>query len=216
MRELDSRVQNDAKVLDKKQIEYLAILKLMKEKKEVGSRGDPNALLEEINRVQKEMLANSAEKREIATQLFEMIEDISIKIEEDIKKLEEDIKQNNPDAFEPNQDKAVGDYTGRKKKRHDYKSESKLKSIKAAAIEEKIGAATTNSKEHGSSDHYCICKQPSYGEMIKCDNPLCSVEWFHVPCVGVNPKNMPKVWYCKDCQALLKNKYANLLVRSSS
>ncbi|KAF7238128.1 Inhibitor of growth protein 4 [Varanus komodoensis] len=35
---------------------------------------------------------------------------------------------------------------------------------------------------------YCLCHQVSYGEMIGCDNPDCSIEWFHFACVGLTTK----------------------------
>jgi len=50
---------------------------------------------------------------------------------------------------------------------------------------------------------YCICNEPSFGEMIACDNENCSIEWFHCQCVGVSDsnreKNKDKKWYCPDC-----------------
>ncbi|XP_021636017.2 PHD finger protein ING1 isoform X2 [Hevea brasiliensis] len=51
---------------------------------------------------------------------------------------------------------------------------------------------------------YCFCQQVSYGEMVACDNPHCTIEWFHFGCVGL--KEQPKgKWYCSDC-ASLKNR----------
>ena len=44
---------------------------------------------------------------------------------------------------------------------------------------------------------YCFCNYISYGNMIKCDNPLCKREWFHFHCVGL--KNQPKgKWFCSE------------------
>ncbi|XP_021608635.1 PHD finger protein ING1 isoform X2 [Manihot esculenta] len=48
---------------------------------------------------------------------------------------------------------------------------------------------------------YCFCQQVSYGEMVACDNPHCTIEWFHFGCVGL--KEQPKgKWYCSDCAAV--------------
>ena len=44
---------------------------------------------------------------------------------------------------------------------------------------------------------YCLCRGPSRGNMIKCENESCPIEWFHYECVGL--KVAPKVWYCRDC-----------------
>ena len=44
---------------------------------------------------------------------------------------------------------------------------------------------------------YCWCQQPSFGDMIACDNEKCPREWFHYACVGIS--KVPKgKWYCSD------------------
>ena len=52
---------------------------------------------------------------------------------------------------------------------------------------------------------YCLCNQVSYGEMICCDNPSCSIEWFHYGCVGITEAPRGK-WYCPQCVAQMKKK----------
>ena len=33
---------------------------------------------------------------------------------------------------------------------------------------------------------WCICRKPSFGDMIGCDNVLsCKLEWYHFPCVNI-------------------------------
>ncbi|KAL1947515.1 hypothetical protein VTO73DRAFT_13239 [Trametes versicolor] len=50
---------------------------------------------------------------------------------------------------------------------------------------------------------YCFCNQVSFGDMIACDNPTCTREWFHIGCVGLT--KIPKGnWYCRECAALRK------------
>ena len=46
---------------------------------------------------------------------------------------------------------------------------------------------------------YCYCQQPEgTSEIIGCDNPECSIEWFHTNCLKL--KDIPKgKWYCPDC-----------------
>jgi len=46
---------------------------------------------------------------------------------------------------------------------------------------------------------YCNCKQISYGEMIRCDNNSCQIEWFHFACVDLTTKPKGK-WYCPKCR----------------
>ena len=50
---------------------------------------------------------------------------------------------------------------------------------------------------------YCFCNQVSFGDMIACDNPNCSREWFHYPCVGLQSPPKGK-WYCRECEPLMK------------
>jgi len=50
---------------------------------------------------------------------------------------------------------------------------------------------------------YCYCQGPEEGTMIACDNPQCSIEWFHKSCLQMStlPKGRAK-WYCPDCRKL--------------
>ena len=52
---------------------------------------------------------------------------------------------------------------------------------------------------------YCYCRLPEDGTMIGCDNPDCSIEWFHIECLKLPraPKGKSK-WYCLDCSKLPK------------
>ena len=46
---------------------------------------------------------------------------------------------------------------------------------------------------------YCFCGENKPGRMIGCDNPNCTIEWFHYSCVGI--KRKPKgEWFCKNCK----------------
>lgn len=56
---------------------------------------------------------------------------------------------------------------------------------------------------------YCICRQPSFGNMIACDNKECpNGEWFHYKCVGLLNRvealqysKGRKRWYCsQECR----------------
>jgi len=46
---------------------------------------------------------------------------------------------------------------------------------------------------------YCLCGQVAYGRMICCDNDLCTLKWYHFPCMSLtrNPKGK---WYCPHCR----------------
>lgn len=47
---------------------------------------------------------------------------------------------------------------------------------------------------------YCICNKPSAGNMVGCDNPDCTIEWFHFECVGLKAEPEGE-WYCPLCVA---------------
>ena len=52
------------------------------------------------------------------------------------------------------------------------------------------------SDPHGPT--YCICQRVEYGLMIGCDNPNCSVKWFHFGCIGLESIPQEK-WLCPLC-----------------
>ncbi|KAJ7431844.1 hypothetical protein B0H11DRAFT_2261396 [Mycena galericulata] len=54
---------------------------------------------------------------------------------------------------------------------------------------------------------YCYCDQVSFGEMIACDDPHCTMEWFHLSCtnLGTAPEGRKK-WFCDACKLRKKGK----------
>ena len=48
---------------------------------------------------------------------------------------------------------------------------------------------------------WCYCNQPSYGNMIGCDNEACTIEWFHYDCLRIRCPPKGK-WYCPSCKKL--------------
>ena len=44
---------------------------------------------------------------------------------------------------------------------------------------------------------YCWCHGEEAGRMVACDNPHCTIEWFHFNCVGLARKPRGK-WFCSD------------------
>lgn len=71
----------------------------------------------------------------------------------------------------------------------------------------KVSTNSDNSEMDMSDDVelalYCVCQQPSFGEMVACDGPDCqSGEWFHVSCVGLREgEARTGQWFCPDCLA---------------
>ena len=61
----------------------------------------------------------------------------------------------------------------------------------------------SSSTESSDKPVYCYCRQPedSDRDMIGCDNPGCSIEWYHYTCLKI--KTAPKgKWYCPTCRLL--------------
>jgi hypothetical protein len=48
---------------------------------------------------------------------------------------------------------------------------------------------------------YCTCNRVSFGSMIACDNSSCSIEWFHLDCIGLTAPPKGK-WFCTKCSVL--------------
>jgi hypothetical protein len=44
---------------------------------------------------------------------------------------------------------------------------------------------------------YCWCEGGESGKMVACDNPQCTIEWFHFECVGLTRKPRGK-WFCSE------------------
>ncbi|KAH3900178.1 uncharacterized protein SCDLUD_003149 [Saccharomycodes ludwigii] len=65
---------------------------------------------------------------------------------------------------------------------------------------------SSTSREDDDNRLYCICKKPSEGRMIACDNQNCKIEWFHYKCVKIS--RAPRTqWFCsKKCKDEYKSK----------
>lgn len=78
-------------------------------------------------------------------------------------------------------------------------TESKRRKKKTAKDEDYSTRPKVN--EYGEP-LYCYCNQVAYGEMVGCDGENCALEWFHLPCIGM--ETLPKgKWYCDDCRKRL-------------
>ncbi|KAG0436279.1 Inhibitor of growth protein 3 [Dictyocoela muelleri] len=53
-------------------------------------------------------------------------------------------------------------------------------------------------------ENYCICNNSDEADMIACDDKNCSIEWFHLKCVGLTEAPKGK-WFCDNCLFLRKN-----------
>ncbi|XP_021342823.1 uncharacterized protein LOC110443137 [Mizuhopecten yessoensis] len=55
------------------------------------------------------------------------------------------------------------------------------------------------SKDDAQTATWCICSEPEYGRMIKCDDNECPYEWFHYRCVNIRRKPRGQ-WFCTSCE----------------
>ena len=88
------------------------------------------------------------------------------------------------------------------------------------------GTSTDHMEYHqGSSDEeddnvqlplYCYCQRPEEGDMIGCDNPTCSYQWFHLSCLKLNSLPKCKHWSCPDCRKMPRFKRKKLCKQSQS
>ena len=65
----------------------------------------------------------------------------------------------------------------------------------------KIDDKSSDCEDEDMTRLWCYCQEPSFGDMILCDNENCSIKWFHFDCLWIRcpPKNH---WYCPSCQKL--------------
>lgn len=62
-------------------------------------------------------------------------------------------------------------------------------------------------QEDPNEPRYCYCNRVSYETMIACDSDTCKLEWFHLPCTGLNAVPSPtKKWYCQNCSLKMTQK----------
>ena len=69
-------------------------------------------------------------------------------------------------------------------------------SVKGSVADGVTDKENTPGSVHASTPEvYCLCRQGEHGRMVACDNPNCTIEWYHYKCVGITKKPKGK-WYC--------------------
>ncbi|XP_031633603.1 inhibitor of growth protein 5-like isoform X2 [Contarinia nasturtii] len=57
---------------------------------------------------------------------------------------------------------------------------------------------TQTSVAHSNKMKWCVCRRESFGNMIFCENPQCTIKWFHMDCMKVT--TIPEGdWFCQNC-----------------
>lgn len=214
----ENRSKERKKTLQEKRVKFLAKLKENKENKK-----ELEQLYTEIEKTENETSALSDYKINIIRNIQNILSDTFLKnlkpiINEGAKECEE--QKNNPNNFpymensfntgigeKTNLDSPSSDYSKKKKDggntKHflgNKKNRKSLKSKKLLNTEYEDMSGGLHGTEQGSNDVFCKCHQPSYGDMIQCENPECKGKWFHYACVGIDNEKLQlnKEWYCSE------------------
>ena len=224
LKEVEIRSKDNNRLLQEKREAFLS---LIKDNKSIPSNEDK---IREINTKYKELLTLSNYKKEIIKQIQSILEDSFLSnlepiIQEGQNECQEqsinqnypyiensfsniNLEKNNLDEFSRSSDyskrRKEGSSAANKHFLGNKKNRSKsMKSKKLAATgeyNEELGNVL-HGNEQPSTEFFCVCHQPSYGNMIQCENPECNKgKWFHYACVGIeNEKDMTKKeWFCSD------------------
>ncbi|KAG8039849.1 hypothetical protein G9C98_000578 [Cotesia typhae] len=228
MRDLDTRAQGLMKDIDKLADEYLKNIK-----KDSSEKNEVQLL--QIQNLFSKAKEYGDDKVQLAIQTYELVDKHIRRLDSDLARFEAEIQDkalnNNRVAEESGaskkgRKKSLKEKEKRKKGIAGASSEDESKSIRkkqkkgGSVSSTTTGAVGSGAQADASLGHpadvldmpvdpneptYCLCHQVSYGEMIGCDNPDCTIEWFHFSCVGLTTKPKGK-WYCPKCTLERKKK----------
>ena len=73
-----------------------------------------------------------------------------------------------------------------------------------------------NRTEEGAplANSVCYCRQETEEDTVKCCNPHCPIQQFHLSCLGIDA--ISKTWYCPKCRALPEFKRGGSKQQSAS
>eukprot|EP01017_Pseudomicrothorax_dubius_P046920 TRINITY_DN833_c0_g1_i5.p1 TRINITY_DN833_c0_g1~~TRINITY_DN833_c0_g1_i5.p1 ORF type:complete len:227 (+),score=36.14 TRINITY_DN833_c0_g1_i5:159-839(+) len=208
IRDLDSEVQTETSRVEAKQNDYFGVLRGAKDPKAESKRSQNLSLLDEIKSMQRGLLRKSYEKCQVASQLYERVDEFIARLDVAVKQAEEEVRVD-LERLVALKETLPSKLTSKKRKRTDLKGKKKIglktsekHQLNQALSEGRLALTPIVWKEAAYEPRYCTCKQPSYGDMIRCDNTFCTIEWFHTTCVGLPRDSIPESWFCNDCTAL--------------
>lgn len=115
----------------------------------------------------------SARKAALATHAYDLIDQATRAVDEDVKSVEQCVEMSGNDMRQ-----LLDVYSG----------------VKAS---DSISGGT--SLVSANEPLYCLCNQVAFGEMISCDDDECTIEWFHYACVGLTKEPRGSAWFCPIC-----------------
>lgn len=217
LKDVEKRSKDNNITLQKEREKFLLKFKEYKNNNTVELRDQ----YDKINHQYKDILTLSNYKKEIIKQIQSILEDSFLSnLEPIIKEGQKECQDQllNPNYNSPygtieklNQDdySLISDYSKKRKDDENGSTKNLLGNKKNRTKTLKIRKIPTNNErapntmpEGGqlSNELFCFCNQPSYGNMIMCENPDCKFKWFHYGCVSINEKDdyAKKEWFCSE------------------
>ncbi|GLI67405.1 hypothetical protein VaNZ11_011594 [Volvox africanus] len=201
IRDLDEKAVTLHRELDDHCKRMLAEKGLQSSKKQKVAIANDSAQTYDVESALKRLLGLADEKVNIANQIYDFMDKHINQLDSDLRQLDVEIETDRrelgleddetaceklglevPKGAHP---PAVARASEPKKKRGRRKDETAGTAASLAPIE--------------NEPAYCICNKPSAGQMVGCDNPDCTIEWFHFECVGLKADPVGK-WFCPICR----------------
>ncbi|XP_071985883.1 inhibitor of growth protein 4 isoform X2 [Engystomops pustulosus] len=221
MRDLDQRTEDLKCHIDGLSCQYMSGARSLSSEEKLQ-------LLRQVQEAYSKCKEYGDDKVQLAMQTYEMVDKHIRRLDTDLARFEADLKEKHIESSDYDSCSSKGKKKGRGQKEKkapkvrskvknsdDEATKSGQKKIKLVQTAEYSTPASNFGKVHPSDvldmpvdpnePTYCLCHQVSYGEMIGCDNPDCSIEWFHFACVGLATKPRGK-WYCPRCSQERKKK----------
>ncbi|XP_015279841.1 PREDICTED: inhibitor of growth protein 4 [Gekko japonicus] len=214
MRDLDQRTEDLKAEIDKLATEYISNARTLSSEEKLG-------LLKQIQEAYGKCKEFGDDKVQLAMQTYEMVDKHIRRLDTDLARFEADLKEKQIESSDYDSSSSKG-------KKSEDRSGKRGPATETAGgkVSEQTTVIKKESTEYGmpsvtfgnvhpsdvldmpvdpNEPTYCLCHQVSYGEMIGCDNPDCSIEWFHFACVGLTTKPRGK-WFCPRCSQERKKK----------
>ncbi|EFJ46892.1 hypothetical protein VOLCADRAFT_109820 [Volvox carteri f. nagariensis] len=160
-------------------------------KQRVANAEDP-APPYDVELALKRLLGLADEKVNIANQIYDFMDKHINQLDSDLQQLDMEIESDRRELGLEDEETACGKLGLEVPKAGDTKK-------KRGRRKEETAAAAAALAPIEIEPAYCICNKPSAGQMVGCDNPDCTIEWFHFECVGLKADPVGK-WFCPICR----------------
>ncbi|KAG2435843.1 hypothetical protein HXX76_007038 [Chlamydomonas incerta] len=174
-----------------------------------GGAGGAAAAPYDVESALKRLIGLGDEKVNIANQIYDFMDNHINQLDTDLQQLdgeiEADRKEQGLDGDETACEKLGIEAPAGSRPHTAGKGAADQKKKRGRKKDETTTAAAGGLPPIENEPAYCICNKPSAGQMVGCDNPECTIEWFHFECVGLTEEPKGK-WYCPVCRGDLQVK----------